>query len=102
MHDEVEIITTRGVESQFPITRIYEYEENIEDLITNSKPKEVERNNEIWLLLTYLNYLDLSTREIIQNKLNIRNDIIYKSVLDWPSRQKRCLPTPLEPDNLLK
>ncbi len=47
MHDEVEIITTRGVESQFPITRIYEYEENIEDLITNSKPKEVERNNEI-------------------------------------------------------
>jgi hypothetical protein len=40
MHDEVEIITTRKIKSQFPIRRIYEYEENTEVLITNSKPKE--------------------------------------------------------------
>ena len=43
MQDEVEIIRIRRIKSQFPITRIYEYEENIEDLITNSKPNEVER-----------------------------------------------------------
>ena len=46
MHDEVEIITTtRRIKSQFPIIRIYEYEENIEDLITNSKPNEVEKRS---------------------------------------------------------
>jgi hypothetical protein len=46
MQDEVEIITTRRRrKSQFPITRIYEYEENIEDLITNSKPNEVEKRS---------------------------------------------------------
>jgi hypothetical protein len=39
MYDEVEIISTR-IKSEIPISKIYEYEENIEDLITNSKPKE--------------------------------------------------------------
>ena len=44
MQDEVEIITTtRRINSQFPIIRIYEYEENIEVWIaTNSNP---EREN---------------------------------------------------------
>ncbi|HJT84956.1 MAG TPA: hypothetical protein VJ697_10775 [Nitrososphaeraceae archaeon] len=46
MQDEVEIITTtRRIKCQVPITRIYEYEENIEDLITNSKPNEVEKRS---------------------------------------------------------
>jgi len=40
MHDEIEIATTGKIKKQFPIRRAYEYEENTEVLITNSKPKE--------------------------------------------------------------
>lgn len=43
MQDEIEIIRTRRIKSQFPITRIFEYEENIEDLITNLKPNDREK-----------------------------------------------------------
>ena len=44
MYDDIiEITTTRRIKSQFPIRRIYEYEENTEVLITNSKPKEEGR-----------------------------------------------------------
>ena len=38
MNDEIEITTTR-IKNELPIRRIYEYEENTEDLITNSKPE---------------------------------------------------------------
>ena len=45
-HDDIiEITTTRRIINQFPIRRIYEYEENIEVLIatkTNSKPERQE------------------------------------------------------------
>ena len=38
MNDEIEITTTTTkIKSELPIRRIYEYEENTEDLITNSK-----------------------------------------------------------------
>jgi hypothetical protein len=40
MYDEVEITSTRKIKSEVPISIIYEYEENTEDLITNSKPNE--------------------------------------------------------------
>jgi hypothetical protein len=43
MYDEIEVTTTRIIKSEFPIRRIYEYEENIEVLITNSKPKEIDQ-----------------------------------------------------------
>jgi hypothetical protein len=45
MYDEIEITTTR-IKNQIPIRRIYEYEENIEVLITNSKPKQDGRSKE--------------------------------------------------------
>jgi hypothetical protein len=38
--DIIEITTTRSIKNEFPIRKIYEYEENIEDLITNSNHKE--------------------------------------------------------------
>jgi hypothetical protein len=48
MHDDIEItITGRRRINQLPIRRIYEYEENIEVLITNSKP-EKEDNYKIF------------------------------------------------------
>ena len=37
MYDEIEITTTRNIKNELPIRRIYEYEENTEILITNSK-----------------------------------------------------------------
>jgi hypothetical protein len=37
MYDDIEIRTRRMINQL--IIRIYEYEENIEDLITNSKPE---------------------------------------------------------------
>jgi hypothetical protein len=37
MYDEIEITTTRSIKNELPIRRIYEYEENMEVLITNSK-----------------------------------------------------------------
>ena len=40
MYDDIEITKTRRIKSKIPISRIYEYEENIEVLITNSKLKE--------------------------------------------------------------
>ena len=47
-HDDIiEITTTRRIINQLPIRRIYEYEENIEVLITNSKP-EKEDNYKIF------------------------------------------------------
>jgi hypothetical protein len=42
--DIIEIsTTTRRIKNELPIKRIYEYEENTEDLITNSKPEEEEK-----------------------------------------------------------
>ena len=38
MNDDIEITTTR-IKNELPIRRFYEYEENTEDLITNSKPE---------------------------------------------------------------
>ena len=38
-NDIIEITTTRRIINQLPIRRIYEDEENIEVLITNSKPE---------------------------------------------------------------
>ena len=47
-HDDIiEITTTRRIINQLPIRSIYEYEENIEVLITNSKP-EKEDNYKIF------------------------------------------------------
>ena len=41
MHDDIEItIIGRRIINQLPIRSIYEYEENIEVLITNSKPEK--------------------------------------------------------------
>ena len=40
--DIIEITTTRRIKKEPPIKRIYEYEENTEVLIINSKPKEEE------------------------------------------------------------
>ena len=40
MYDDIEIRTRRMINQ--PIVRIYEYEENIEDLIINSEPAEGE------------------------------------------------------------
>lgn len=40
--DIIEITTTRRIKKESPIKRIYEYEENTEVLIINSKPKEEE------------------------------------------------------------
>jgi hypothetical protein len=39
---DMRIITRRRIKNELPIRKIYEYEENTEDLITNSKPKEKE------------------------------------------------------------
>jgi hypothetical protein len=36
------ITTTRRIKKDLPIKRIYEYEENIEVLIIDSKPKELQ------------------------------------------------------------
>jgi hypothetical protein len=35
MYDEIEITTTRSMKNELPIRKIYEYEENMEVLITN-------------------------------------------------------------------
>ena len=35
-------IINRSIKNELSIRRIYEYEENVEDLITNSKPKDDE------------------------------------------------------------
>lgn len=45
MYDDIEITTTTRIRNndEFP-TKIYEYEENVEVLITNSKPKEERRS----------------------------------------------------------
>jgi hypothetical protein len=37
-------IITRSIKNELSIRRIYEYEENVEVLITNSKPKEEGRS----------------------------------------------------------
>lgn len=37
-------IITRSIKNELSIRRIYEYEENVEDLITNSKPKKHDRS----------------------------------------------------------
>jgi hypothetical protein len=37
-------IITRSIKNELSIRRIYEYEENVEDLITNSKPKKDDRS----------------------------------------------------------
>jgi hypothetical protein len=48
MHDDIEItIIGRRIINQLPIRSIYEYEEDIEVLITNSKP-EKEDNYKIF------------------------------------------------------
>ena len=40
MHNDIEITTTtRKIKNELSVGRIYEYEENIEVLITNSKPE---------------------------------------------------------------
>ena len=39
---DMTIIYRRRIENKLPIRKIYEYEENTEHLITNSKPKEEE------------------------------------------------------------
>lgn len=44
--DIIEITTTRRIKKESPIKRIYEYEENTEVLIINSKPKEEEEEEE--------------------------------------------------------
>ena len=44
MHDYIEITTTRRIKNEFPIRRIYEYEENTEVLITNSTFQETFLN----------------------------------------------------------
>ena len=43
-HDDIIEITTkrRGIINQLPISRIYEYEENTEVFIINSKPTKEE------------------------------------------------------------
>jgi hypothetical protein len=41
--DIIEITTTRSIKNEFPIRKIYEYEEDTELLITSSNPKEEER-----------------------------------------------------------
>ena len=38
--DIIEITTTRRIKKELPIKKIYEYEENTEDLIISSIPKE--------------------------------------------------------------
>jgi hypothetical protein len=35
MYDEIEITTTRSIKNELPISKIYEYEENMEVLIRN-------------------------------------------------------------------
>ena len=37
-------IITRSIKNELSIRRIYEYEENVEVLITNSKPKKHDRS----------------------------------------------------------
>jgi hypothetical protein len=37
---DMTIIYGRRIENKLPIRKIYEYEENTEELITSSKPKE--------------------------------------------------------------
>ena len=50
MHDDIIDITItdrRKIKNEFPIRKIYEYEEDTEDLIINSKPiKEEEEGRE--------------------------------------------------------
>jgi hypothetical protein len=46
MVDDIIEITTRSIKNEFPIRKIYEYEEDTELLITNSKPKEEKRGKE--------------------------------------------------------
>lgn len=41
--DIIEITTTRSIKNEFPIRKIYEYEEDTELLITSSNSKEEER-----------------------------------------------------------
>jgi hypothetical protein len=41
---DMTIITRRSIKNELSIRRIYEYEENVEVLITNSKPKEEGRS----------------------------------------------------------
>jgi len=46
MRDDITDMTiiTRSIKNELSIRRIYEYEENVEDLITNSKPKKDDRS----------------------------------------------------------
>jgi hypothetical protein len=46
MRDDIIDITiiTRSIKNELSIRRIYEFEENVEDLITNSKPKKDDRS----------------------------------------------------------
>jgi len=45
MYDDIEITTTttKKIKNELSVGRIYEYEENIEVLITNSKPEREDR-----------------------------------------------------------
>jgi hypothetical protein len=41
--DIIEITTTKSIKNEFPVRKIYEYEEDTELLITSSNQKEEER-----------------------------------------------------------